>query len=325
MPWQLALTIGENDLEEDFKVRSPSGQVLCTIGLTATLYIEHGDTPEVREGMLRAYEQCLRWAGRPFTWGADPTTGDPLSVAQTGVGDVRAWPPATLQYFDFQMLFTGAADVDDADGYSFLAVSREREEDELSYLSMSLPLEWATRHSPGEYISIVQELCALVGPAHGYAGPAIIGHAAGNDDEATAAIFSLARSYRGLDVDFPPQHAPYLATEGHIKGINWLTILGSTLEAQLGGYQTLSETLSPMARLLAFSSASTGRSGSIVQVGDRPLAGAVKTKEPMHGYEAVARHLLPIRTVNPAVIWPQDAPGFDFDESAAWMRRFDVP
>lgn len=321
LPWGLSIRPGEQGLTDDFSVRAADGRVLGAIALGATLYIEHGDSPAVREGMLLAYEACLRWSSRPFVWGMDPDSGVPVEVARTNVGDPRSWSAELLQRYDFQMMFTGASDIDDADPYSFLAVSSEREDDELSYLTLTLPLAWAWRHRPTDFVAFVQELCSLVGPVHGYAGPFIVGHPAGNDDEATAALYELAREYRGLELDFPPQHAGYLAQERGIKGINWLTILGAALETQLGGTELLTERLGPFVQRVPFHSAVNSQSGCILRIGDVPLAGA--SSEPMLGYERVARTLRPVRSINPAVIWPQGSSGFDFEMSAAWMKRFD--
>jgi Protein of unknown function (DUF3396) len=321
LPWGLSIRSDEHAVAEGGTLRADDGRVLGAVALGVTLYIEHGDRPEVREGMLRAYETCLRWTGQAFAWGMDPDSGEPLEVATSSVGDVRGWPAQLLQRSDFQMMFTGASDVDDADPYSFLAVSREREDDELSYLSLTLPLAWAHRHSATDFVALVQELCSLVGPIHGYAGPFLIGHPAGNDDDALAAIYALGEHYRGLEIDMPPHHAAYLTRERRIKGINWITVLGSDLEDRLGGAVALGERLQPYVQRTPFHSSLTQQSGGLLRIGDVPLAGAAG--EPMHGYTRTSRELLPVRDTNPAIIWPQGSPGFDFDQASRWMTRFD--
>lgn len=312
------------ELDDDFRVRSADGRVLCALGLTATLYIERGDSDEVREGMVRAYERSIQIVGREYAWGANPDTGEPESVVQTSVGKVRGWPGQLFQRFDFQMIFHGATDIGDADPFSFVAVSREREEDQLSYLSASIPLDWAVNHTTDEYLAWVHEMCKFVGPSHGYAGLAIIAHPAGVDDDAISAVYRLGKRFRGLEIDFPPHHEAFLSTQRLIKGVNWLTVIALNWQDKLGDFGQLQNALSPLVSCQAYSCDSTATQGIVIRAGKRPLLGDLLKNEPMDAYERVARVLKPIRSIDPAIIWPQGTSGFDFDESLAWMKRFDA-
>lgn len=324
LPWNLAIDLSQHGLDADLSIRQ-NGQVVCALGLTATLYIEHGDRPEVREGMVRAYEAARQQMGRDFSWGADPDTSEPQEIATTSVGDVRGWPKTSFQRFDFQMLFTGAKDVDDADAFAFTAVSREREEDQLSYLSVSFPLAWAASHTPDEYLAWMHQLCELVGPSHGYAGLAVVAHPSGLSDDDAQAAYGLGRHFRGLELDFPSHHEPYLSARQLIKGINWLTIVGSSWEQRLGGRQALLQSLAPLVTCYEFQSMSTSASGLLLRAGPAPLLGDLQPRESMPAYAHASRALTPIRSTEPALIWPQGMPGFDFNEAKAWMHRFDTP
>ena len=324
LPWNLTCDLAQAGLDDNLRIVQ-DGEVLCALGLTATLYIEHGDRPEVREGMVRAYERGRELMGRDFAWGANPDTGEPEPVATSGVGDVRSWPAALFQRFDFQMLFTGASHADDADGFCFVAVSREREEGQLSVLSVSFPLAWAETHTPEEYLSWVHQLCEFVGPSHGYAGLAVVPPPAGLSDAAASAAYGLGRRFRGIELDFPDHHEPYLASRSLIKGVNWLTVLRSSWEERLGGRQALLQACSPLVTCYGFQSVSTGVDGLILRAGAMPLLGDVQAHETMSAYAHAARVLAPIRITDPAVIWPQGLPGFDFQEAKTWMQRFDKP
>jgi hypothetical protein len=323
LPWGLSLTPNVCGIGPDLSVRAPSGRVLCALGWLVTLYIRQGDRPAVREGMVHAYERARSLMGRDFAWGADPDSGEPLALSSSSVGDVRNWPPSVFQLFDFQMMFVGGSDVDDADGFSFVAVSREEQAEQLSYLSVTLPLAWANTQREDDFVRWVDELCTLVGPSHGYAGPAIVAHPAGIDDDAARAIFGLGERYRGLEIDMPAHHEPYLSRESAIKGVNWLTILSSDYEARLGGRAHLADALGAHAELHSWTSPATSAQGVILRAVDGPRLGEMAIRESMAGYEHIAKTLRPLRTINPAVIWPQDLAGFDFDQSKAWMTRFD--
>jgi hypothetical protein len=322
--WGLSLDAPAVGLDPQLRSVGQSGDVLCALGLVATLYIPHGDRPAVRDGMRWAYERARQLVGRDYTWGADPTTGEPQAVAGSLLGEVRAWPPRWLNLFDLWMIFHGGAAVDDADAHSFLAVSRDRDDDELSILSVSFPLSWAREHTPDDFVAWVLELCALVGPSFGYAGPAILAQrqAVHVDPEGARAIYPLAKQYRGLEIDFPVVHEAYLRGRDEIKGVNWLTVLGSPWEATLGGRDALVSSLQPVASCLRFQSPGTGAEGLVIRAGVAPQLGDVATRERMPAYEHVARRLAPVLSPNPAVVWPQGSEVFSFQDAAAWMTRF---
>ena len=319
LPWGLQLPAGVG-LDEQLRATAPDGRVLAALGLGVTLYIEQGDRPEVRDAFVAAYESYTQLVG-PFAWGADPDTGEPLPLATSSVGDVRAWPAALFQRFDFQMAFHAGAGVDDADSSLLLAVSREREENELSYLHVGFPLSWAERHPSSVFIEWVLERCNQLCPTHGYAGLMAFGHVTGIDDDSAPVIYGLGRRFKALEIDFPPHHEAYLSVERKIKGVNWLTVLGERWLSELGGVASLRRALH--AAVLHDFSCTGDAGGVVIQAGAHPRLGDTQSNETLTDYERVARALRPIRSIQPAVIWPQGLAGFDFDEAKAWMTRFD--
>lgn len=312
------------ELDEALHVVDADGRVLCAVGLFLTLYIERGDRPQVRAGIKRAHADYVRRVGPRLRWMADPETGEPRLVEGDPIADIRRWPSHVWERFDVQALFHGGEQVDDADGYSFVAVSRERDEGELSYLSASVPLDSTAFATPDAFLAWVRQLCEWLGPSHGYAGLGIIAPIGGVDAASARAIYGLGRRFQGLELDFPAHHAPHLAHEHHIKGINWLTVLGDPFIAKLGGVDALRAALPQACDVLPFTGQETANAGVILRAGERPLWGDA-SERPMIMWGRVSDALRAIRTVNPAVIWPQELPGFDFTESAAWMTRFDRP
>lgn len=307
---------------EHWATATANGRVLYVVGLKVTIYIERGDRPEVRHGIVSAFKRFRQVGGRPFTWAADPESGEARRV-QGVLEDPTQWPSAIFNRFDFQMVFHGGEDVDDADAYSFVAVSREREEGQLSYVSASLPLDWADTHSPDEYVEWVAKLCELTGPTHGYAGLAVNCHPMGADDEAAGAMFRLAARYPGLEIDIPQHHEPFLASEHRIKGVNWLTILGDSWMERLGGRQALVQRLGQAVQVRSYCEHGPLPGGLIIRAGWAPSLSSSRQMESIDIYKHVAQVLRPIRTLNPAVVWPQGAGGVSYEDAAAWMRRFD--
>lgn len=328
LPWDLSIDAPASGLDAQLRGVDAEGQVLCALGLVVTLYIPRGDRPEVREGMVRAYERAREITGLDFVWGADPSTGEPQELAGSILGDVRRWPGEWLELFDFQMTFHGAATVDGADAYSFLAASRDRDEEgELSILSISFPFAWAQEHTPDEFCAWVLELCTLVGPSNGYAGPAILTHLASVhvDPETAEIIYPLAKRYRGLEIDFPIAHEAYLRGTDEIKGINWITVVGSEWEPRLGGRDALVSELEPLASCTPFRSPRTGGHGLVIRASGAPQLGDVQAGERMPAYARVARRLAPILSEHPAVVWPQGSTVFTHQDAERWMKRFAQP
>jgi len=304
-------------LDSNLCLRGKNGHVHAVLGLVVTIYIEHGDSPEVREGMVLTYERYLADVGPVFRWGSDPKTFDPVPVVD-GVGDVRAWPEEVFQAFDFLMMFHGGENIDDADARTFMAVSREREEWELSFLTYTLPLSWGDEHGKEKFVESVLKTCALMQPFHGFAGLAVLSPIGGVSDADVDAVYGLGSRFPGLEIDAPLHHEGYLSTERRIKGVNWLTILNKDLIALLGGMEALKASLGPMIPIHDFGE------GIIIQAGSGPQFGDRQTEGELDNYRRVAGALSSIRSTNPAIIWPQGAgSSFGFDEAKAWMTRFD--
>jgi len=316
-PFGLTLPSDVTGFDDLGRVRGDDGHILFALGYSCTLYVPQGDRPTVREGMMRAYERCLAMTGQPFVWGADPHSGTPEPIASGNVGSVRQWPSGVLQSFDFQMLFHGGSELEDADGYRFLAVSSEREEGALSFLSISLPVSWAAGCDPLDFVEWVRELATLVGPIHGYAGPTLIHHVTGIDDRVEVPYFELGKRFRGLDLDTPQQHEPYLSTH-RIKPLGFLTVLDQSLVEQVAGQGLASwpaEWTHPYRSML-------NTAGVVLQTGAMPRLGDTRSREPMPEYEQLSRLLESITETNPALIWPRGLPGMSYDEAIQWMRRF---
>jgi hypothetical protein len=218
------------------------------------------------------------------------------------------------------MAFHGGREFADADPHMFLAVSEDRDNDELSYLSVVMPLSWADTHSPEDFVDWTIELCEAVGPTHGYAGPFVVPHVMGLTDDSAPAVCAIGRRLQGVEVDIPTQHAAHLAARSYIKGINWLTILSDAWAVNLNRPEPLVRRLGS-ARLRTFASANTGVTGIVLRTGAAPMLGDTTSQLP--AYRHVAALTAPLRSDDPAVLWPQGFPGFDLEESLAWMRRFD--
>jgi Protein of unknown function (DUF3396) len=314
--WQTRFPVGELGLDENLFVRGADGRVLCCVCLLATVYIGEGDRPEIREGILNAYERYVKVAGHPLRWGADPETGDPVALAsKASLADVRRWPYQVIDRFDFQMLFTGGARVDDAASVSFRAVSRARDPGQLSFVSFCLPLAWGLERAGDEFSRLVTEVCNLVHPTHGYAGLGVVPHVTGFDTDSVRPLYALASRFPGLELDLPDQHEPWLASRQRIKGIGWLTVLGRRWIEKLGGEQALARKLDSSIIWHRYAD------GVILQAGPAPALDDADAQLSLAPYRKVGRALAPIVLGDPAAMQASSG-GFDLEQARRWLARF---
>lgn len=320
MTWELPNIEGQLGLDRQFCVRGSDDRILCALVLGVTLYVEAGDRPEVRSGMLRVLERFEQIAGAELVFGMNPETELPERLPPGGAtAYVAGWRGDVFERFDFQMVFTGGPREGDAAPLRFISVSRDREPGQLSYLSLSLPLAWTEQHSPAEFAAFVLELCEMIGPCHGSAGFAAIPHVTGFDQESEKPLFDLARTFSGLDLDLPDQHEPFLVSRGGIKGVNWLTILDQAWVRRAGGPALLQALEHTPSSILRFGH------GVVIQAGERPLLGLPHEQRLLDSYRRVATALAPIIITDATMMRVSSGSGgFDQAEAASWLRRFAV-
>lgn len=186
----------------------------------------------------------------------------------------------------------------------------------LDHFTLGFPLNWFADH-PGSFPAFCQELCSILQPLSGYAG---IGIAQANGaieaTRAEPAVYAVAQRFPGLEVDVPAVHDLYIGD--CIKGVNWLTVLGTHLVERFGGEDKLSLALPPAASILPF------KGGVIVKSGPKPRLGDRNTNRMPDDYVAVNRVLRGLRAGNTrAFHHAGDGERFDREASLAWLARFD--
>lgn len=315
LPWQLDLAEPDFRIGEDGSLKTFDGRVDGMLALKATLYVEALDSAVFRAAVESVYWSCIREFGN-FHW-CGRTTSFP---------DSESFLPATCApetLSDFlrngkQIWFHDGQSAEDAGAYSLTASCQGTNVDRLSFLSISLPWTWAAAHTPDDYVSWVIQLCDSIAPTHGLAGPAVVTHPAGYYDG--TGVYALARQFRGLEIDWPQVHEPYLAKERCIKGINWLTILNEEYLTTIGTKDWLSLKFANEAPIAHWwGSGARDNRGVIIRTSENPTIGAAG--ESLQSYQVVADMLRPLRTNQPWLMW-QDGK-FNLAEATRWLRRFD--
>ncbi|HCC0888519.1 TPA: DUF3396 domain-containing protein [Salmonella enterica] len=165
----------------------------------------------------------------------------------------------------------------------------------------AMTLAWCERHQP----------------VHGSAG-FCYALCTGIEPQARYTWASMQR-YPGIDF-FDPVTFSLEVEENYnrIKGVNWLTILGDVLVAELGGVETLTCALEPECRIHPY------RGGIIIIAGPVPQTGDLYTGFTPQRYKKVAAVTRPIRFDNyrrPFLSLPEQ---FDSMEATLkWIKRFD--
>ena len=296
-----------------------SGTVMCSLAFVATFYVRKRDRPDVRERLVSAFELYRTQLGDEFIWAADPKTNRPKKVAGTQLLDVRSWMNKIGPNDDFSFVFHGGKSKDDADPHRAMAYVDPYDPEELSFLTISVPLSWVIERSFAGFAELVKGMTTIIEPTHGYAGWGIVTHVTRSGSvPAMNYVAAFAQRFRGLEVDLPVSHSIYLKKENAIKGVNWLTILGAPWVEQLGGIETLKTNLGEGVDVHSYVD------GVIIQAGSRPLLGDVNVGEKMDLYHRVARALKPIR-INSLPAFSIDFYGFGAEQTAKWLARLDTP
>lgn len=292
-------------------------QVLCCVGLLVTLYFHDGHTREKREAMWRCHERYWEVAGAHLRWGSHPRTGRPVEIAKRKLPSLREWLNQLSEDDELDLCYHGGRHKNDADAYSLSLYTSRLNPHKLSFFSATLPFFWAEQNPADEFLRLVRDFCAELRPFHGYGGLAAIAHVAprkSRETQSELSVYSLARRFSGLEVDYPVSHLRHLGRG--IKGVNWLTVLSEPFLESLESKASLSENLGELFIFHDFPG------GTIIQAGPYPQIGNGGRPNIPSAYRMLARLLKPIRAPYLDVLHA-DPDGFDETRTQQWFSRFD--
>ncbi len=297
--------------------------VVIRPGLIATFFYEGGSTAVVRSKIVECYDYFYELFGAQLKgkYFSGEKFAQMTSTTYQRCRDkalALADPHESLEW-----LVTSEKTKDYAPGYFMECLTRRALHEEWghkSYLKFSLPAEILMTEGGGEqYQRLVAFIADKLSPTHGYGGfsptlPADFHQYLPNE-------YELAQRFIGLDVDSMSFSAGSQELQNHIKGANWLTILGDHFVQQLGGDVAI------RAQLTAWSDITFSRyaGGLIIQAGEYPDLGAPEDGAPIP-YVAVSRVVKPVRTTEPGSLHyylPQQN-GFDTADTVSWYERFDT-
>ncbi|PTU67137.1 hypothetical protein DB032_20505 [Chromobacterium sp. Panama] len=302
---------------------SPEGEALVKLGLICTVYFRNGGQRDVGYKVLGCFDRFVEQFGEYLQGQFHSLSG--RSFTSLRKDSIVKAKEKLRELVDkgamFSWILQSEKTAEVAASYSISALTSNAESDSYGAMScVKIMLPWQLlEDEDGEqrFKDWACYLCENLDVEHGYAGLAC--NLPYDYHQFQPYEFQMAQRYSGLMVD------SFALIDGgnlseHIKGVNWLTLLGPRYIEQLGGMAALKQQL----QLPDVSVQETDNGRLMVQAGVLPDVGAQEDGHPP-AYVAVNRVLKSIRVPNPDQLHScmDDAEGFTKANTLAWYARFD--
>ncbi|WP_175804318.1 type VI immunity family protein [Burkholderia ambifaria] len=215
----------------------------------------------------------------------------------------------------------GAVDIglqkDDVAPYqAHVLISRSNQTD-LSFVAAFMPVCGGDKPNDAVLLGAVLRWSAMCRPVHGTAGLTLI-YASGMSQNTKYAL-PLMKRFPGFDfidgVDFTMEAE---ATHNRIKCVNWLTVLGDEIVAELGGDGPMRAALEPTCKIHEYPG------GVVIQAGEYPQLGDATRGDIPEAYRMVARYTKHVRFEAYSSRLFRVPDNLDKkEETLRWIRRFD--
>ncbi|HSN98785.1 MAG TPA: type VI immunity family protein [Candidatus Nanopelagicales bacterium] len=322
------MTVSDTELEnldELMSLRDESGRVVLQAALVATLYFKDAYTAEKREAVVECCEYYAQLCGDRLRWAMDPDIGLMAPFPGAKGANPRGFLLATKEDEPFGVVWSSAEHDRGAGAFWLMTEGAERRPyTKLDYFKIALPISWLTQGRE-PLPSIVRHLAATLKAASGYAGISIV-ESWEMWSRFQPYVYYWAMRFPGLEADYPTSHSIWLpkgregGKEG-IKGVNWLTVVGDHLLAELGGADVVTDRLRKLDERFMVH---RYEGGVVIQAGERPVLGDAERGSWPELYVKLSKFLKPIRiSEHRPFQYAGDGERFDLERSQAWLRRFD--
>lgn len=196
-------------------------------------------------------------------------------------------------------------------------VSQESD-NELSYFQCYMPVgAGGDRLNFGVLRDALLRWCDMLQPAHGAAGYCVILEIP--RDTGGKYAYTHMRRHPGLDFFDPLDFSLEVeSVHNRIKSVNWLTVLGDAVLAELGGLQAAKSALEPECTIHQYDG------GIVIQAGEIPVLGDTHQEDIPELYRRVARFTKPVRFGSySASLFRVFEPMDGATEAKRWVARFD--
>lgn len=277
-----------------------------------TLYFD-GPRERYADGVVACWEEFAGAWGGSFRWYADEDHGEwrPPTAKLLRRPVVRIRSRKAMPFYAWMAL--SGEHYEHASPVTFHALVRDGEGGNLSFLRATFPTaRVAGEAAADEFLETVKRWCARIPIRHGYAGLAVNESPRNGEQQMNSPmLLKIAIRFNGLEID--DCGGTVLVARDHIKGVNWLTLLGDEFVRRLGGLPALRSRLSAA---VALHPAAHG--SAVVQAGRVPSWGDTQKGDDLSLYQEVARVLRPVCL--------QEHPPFESfgaEGTKQWLRRFE--
>lgn len=306
------------DLAKSEGIQNEAGVWALRLTLSGAVLADLPDE-DLTASLLAGLDRFLSMDGVTPRWLRNPRTQRWVRFDRTTLDQHRTWIAGLGPDQPFELAVSDGERWQDA-AENFCAIARAagalRRRGTRSYIRFAFPRGMA-QAAPDTAISFVADVAGKLHADSGWCG---LGLTLSPDESIAAAFlheeFTTAQRFEGIDVGSVAITS--VAARAGIKGVNWLTILGSKWLEPLGGLDGLSNSLSGVALVIPF------EHGAIVRAGDHPVLGDRNRREPAQSYHAVGRVLAPVRTQRHVSFHDLSGPQyFGEAETREWLARFD--
>jgi hypothetical protein len=315
-------------------IDAPNGCLVAILGLGSELYVEPRERGRLRLNMLKVQEDyCLRFRPHKMRYEMEIIPNGHAIDLKDGEnpfawvrGAMGGWP-AHRSYYNLLLSqfshpdYSGKCHHKVTPWASNVFVAAEKHDDKLSYHSAYMPLVGKNNRLHFDLLrKCVLNWAKILRPAHGLAGATVITEI-GAGMSAEPYTYATLRRYPGLDIQTPVSFIN--ETKGkfnRIKCVNWLTVLGDAILAELGGVEAARKALEPECTLYPYPG------GLLIQAGPLPRWGDTARGLLPEAYCAVAHFTQAVRfTGYRGSLFHVFAPMIGCEEAEKWVRRFDEP
>ncbi|WP_348752428.1 type VI immunity family protein [uncultured Aquincola sp.] len=335
---------------DELRLQAEDGRNLVVPTLFATVVYERGADADVRQALVQCFDGFEQRFGKHLRGGHSTRT---KFTAKTSKG-VASTRKMILEAPPFERIEFVRADVTDpytAPEYALKTLTNSRhptigDGGMLSYLKFLLPWHLADSEvGLAQYHEYLRFVCRTLPVRGGYGG--LTSSLPFDYDRYMPMEYALAKRFTGLEIDamayYEKNTYRILSQEGdrrtgpvfgylkpganvilagHIKGVNWITLLGDVFVERLGGEAALRHAFVDQPEI------AVERQGQclLVQAGPLPRLGAPE-EGLLAPYAAVNRVVRALRNPDHTGLhtYMEDIEHADEENSRAWLARFDLP